>query len=201
MFTGIIQALGRIRKVTPKGNGISAWIEVGPLITNLKIGDSISVSGVCSTVIEKNKIEILVDYLEETLKKTTLKNCQVNNTVNLEICVTPNTPLGGHVVTGHIDCPGILGKCELNDPWGIIMVRIPAEFAKLVVRKGSIAIDGISLTIADIQDLGDEGTDVTCHIIPHTWTNTILHTKQKGDSVNIEFDILGKYILRSQELA
>ena len=195
MFTGIIVKLGKIIDIQQLSSGLNVEIQVDTAALSVEIGDSIAVDGVCSTVVDFNAQSFHVQYLPETLAKTTFKNLFVGQWVNLEPSLTLKTKLGGHVVTGHVDDVGIISSIEKGDPWGEIMIDFDAAFAANFVYKGSVCLDGISLTVADVK-----GTQLKCCIIPHTMEHTNLKYKQVGDGINIECDMLGKYILRSIEL-
>ncbi|MGE4169701.1 MAG: riboflavin synthase [Candidatus Margulisiibacteriota bacterium] len=194
MFTGLIQGLGTVQSVSANGKGLRAVIET-PLSAKLTEGDSIAVNGVCSTALAISNTAFSVDYLPETLLKTTFASLQVQDKLNLECCLTLQTPLGGHLVSGHIDCTGKILNVETTGPFAILTVAYPGEFAPFLIPKGSIGIDGISLTVVEVTD-----DYFTCHLIPHTLASTNLHTKKVGDSVNLEFDTLAKYLYRFYNL-
>lgn len=170
-------------------------IQVPELWGSVQIGDSISVDGVCSTVISKTDSSFEVDYLRETLNKTTVSDWQQGSVVNLERCVTPTTHLGGHIVSGHVDAKGTVSRFEKRGEWHEVEITFSDEFAPLVIEKGSIALNGISLTLVDVTT-----TSFVCHLIPHTISHTSLQAISTGDSVNLEFDIIGKYLLRFHQL-
>ena len=196
MFTGLIKSTGCVSAITPLGSGLALTIQCSEIFCNdIVLGDSISINGVCSTVVQKTKTTFNVEYLPETLKKTTLKSIQINHTVNLEPCLTLQCKLGGHLVTGHIDTTGTILQIDTDDLWQIFTIEFPSSFAPFVIPKGSIALDGISLTLVDVSQ-----HTFTCHIIPHTQQHTHLHTKKRGDLVNLEFDQVGKYLYRFHHL-
>lgn len=195
MFTGLIVKLGKIIDIQQLSSGLNVEIQVDTAALSVEIGDSIAVDGVCSTVVDFNAQSFHVQYLPETLAKTTFKNLFVGQWVNLEPSLTLKTKLGGHVVTGHVDDVGIISSIEKGDPWGEIIIDFDAAFAANFVYKGSVCLDGISLTVANVKE-----TQLKCCIIPHTMEHTNLKYKQVGDGINIECDMLGKYILRSIEL-
>jgi riboflavin synthase len=191
MFTGIIEAFGTVTSISQKGNGKAITFQAPTqMISQLKTGDSISVSGACSTALDITNTTFTVDYLPESLSKTTLNDLRVDSVVNLELCLTPQSRIGGHFVTGHVDTVGCITQLTQEVPWGSIEITFDTKWSKYIVDKGSITIDGISLTIVH-RSL----TTLTCHLIPHTFTHTILGQKQIGHRVNLEFDILGKYVL------
>ena len=196
MFTGLIKEIGRIESITPLGNGREVMIGCSEAFSNdTEIGDSISINGVCSTVIEQTSIQFTVQFLEETLNKTSMNSIAINDKVNLEPCLTLQTKLGGHLVSGHVDDRGTIQSIKNDGQWAIMTISYDELFAPFLIPKGSIAIDGISLTIVDLSN-----TTFSCHLIPHTQENTNLHTKAEGDLVNLEFDQVGKYLYRFNEL-
>lgn len=194
MFTGIIETLGEVTKIENEKNNIH--IEVKASITNeLKIDQSIAHNGVCLTVVGVNNDIYTVTAIEETIKKTNLSQLKVGNKINLERCMQMNGRLDGHIVQGHVDQ---VGKClsvkETNGSWSYIF-EYNASKENLIVEKGSITINGISLTAFNVNNHSFEVA-----IIPYTYENTNLHEVKKGDSVNLEFDIIGKYVARLQGL-
>ncbi|RAP32742.1 riboflavin synthase [Candidatus Marinamargulisbacteria bacterium SCGC AAA071-K20] len=191
MFTGLIQGLGRINSLSPHNEGALASLFVGAMSSEISIGDSISVNGVCSTVKTISDDIITIDYLSETLKKTTIGSLRDNDAVNLELAMTLNTKMGGHMVQGHVDCVGRIESFELKDPWSVVCIEFPEDFGKFLVEKGSISVDGVSLTLVDVQK-----SLFSCHLIPHTVENTVFSNYKKDDKVNLEFDIVGKYLYK-----
>lgn len=191
MFTGLVEEIGIVKNIKPLGNGREITISSKEINKELKLGDSINVNGVCQTVEKFDEKSFSVTAVEETLKKTNLGSLKVNDKVNLESSLTMSKKLGGHFVLGHIDTTGIISKIEkLTTSWNLT-VNYPKEFSKFLINVGSIAIDGVSLTVAENSE-----TNFSVAIIPHTWDYTIFHTKKTGDSVNLEFDVLGKYVDR-----
>lgn len=189
MFTGIIQHLGRVVSIEPKGEGCRVVFEAGDIVSDLRRGDSISVDGVCSTALDITASTFCVDYLYETLQRTTIGTLSVGQTVNLELSATPTTRLGGHVVTGHVDTTGTVLAFEKREPWAEIKIGFPSQFAPLIVSKGSIGLHGISLTPVDVGD-----DYFTIHLIPETLSNTVLGQWSVGQAVNLEFDAMAKYV-------
>lgn len=185
MFTGIIEEIGEISSITKS----TITIKSKTVLEDAKLGDSIAVNGVCLTIVNLKKDEFTANVSEETFKITNFSELKAGCLVNLERALTLGTRLGGHIVTGHIDTVGeiisIVDKNEFYD----LSIKFDKSFENYVVKKGSITIDGISLTIADINN-----NIVSVAIIPHTFNNTILKTLKSKDSVNIEFDILAKYV-------
>ena len=193
MFTGIIETRGEIKEITSNGTNTSFWIE-SPISTELKIDQSLSHNGVCLTVEEIQGIMHRVTAIEETIKKTNLSAWKTGDWVNLERCLQINGRLDGHFVQGHVDTTGVIEEMTtLEGSWEIIISH-PEEFAALTIEKGSITVNGISLTLFNV------GNGVfTVAIIPYTHDHTNLQTAKKGDLVNLEFDILGKYIISAMK--
>lgn len=185
MFTGIIEEIGEISSITKS----TITIKSKTVLEDAKLGDSIAVNGVCLTIVNLKKNEFTANVSEETFKITNFSELKSGDFVNLERALSLSSRLGGHIVTGHIDTVGeivsIIDKNEFYD----LSVKFDKNFENYVVKKGSITINGISLTIADINN-----NTVSVAIIPHTFNNTILKTLKSKDSVNIEFDILAKYV-------
>lgn len=189
MFTGLIEEIGKIRKVENYGGGKKFFIEARKIFDDLKIDDSVSINGVCQTVVSIENNIFSVVAVEETISKTTLKNLRAGEYVNLERALRPIDRMGGHIVQGHVDCVGVVSKIEKLATAVLIWVYYPEEFDKYVVRTGSICLDGVSLTTARV-----EKNSFMVSIIPHTMENTTLKYLKLGDYVNLEFDIIGKYI-------
>lgn len=191
MFTGIIQNIGKINGVEKKGKSAKIIIERESLLADIKVGDSVAVDGVCLTVVEFSQSMIKTDVSEETLRLTTLGTMKTGDKVNLEKSLTPSTPLGGHFVTGHIDGVGNIARKAAEGEFATIDFNIPNELQNQIVKKGSVAVDGISLTVAEVLE---DGFRVA--IIPHSMKITTLSVKKVGDKVNIETDIIAKYVQR-----
>lgn len=190
MFTGLIEEVGRVLKVKGGDGTTRLVVSTRQLIREMKKGDSIAVSGVCLTAVDLKKDSVGFDLATETLARTSLGRLKPGSAVNLELPMKYGGRMGGHIVQGHVDGVGkFLGLERIpdkDDYW--LYVEIPAELAKYVVFKGSISIEGISLTVARI-----EGTKLTVAIIPHTFEMTNLKSLQPGDQVNIEADVIAKY--------
>ncbi|MGC5286800.1 riboflavin synthase [Micromonospora sp. DT231] len=192
MFTGIIEELGEIVRVTATA-GDSALVAVrGPLVTSdARHGDSIAVNGVCLTVVEVTDGVFTADVMGETLRRSALGALNVGDPVNLERAAALGSRLGGHLVQGHVDGVGELISREPAEQWETVRFRLPAALSRYVVEKGSITIDGVSLTVAEV------GTDeFAVGLIPTTLTLTTLGAKGVGDPVNLEVDVLAKYVER-----
>lgn len=192
MFTGIIQAVGKIEALTPQGGDLRLSIGTGELpMGDVKVGDSICVSGCCLTVIAKREQAFDADVSRETLSLTTLDGLKSGSLVNLEKSLTLATPLGGHLVSGHVDGLGTV-KSRREEARSIRFdIQVPANIKKYIAHKGSVCVDGVSLTVNAIQD---DVFDV--NIIPHTLAHTTFGSYQPGSQVNIEVDVVARYIER-----
>jgi riboflavin synthase len=191
MFTGIIQEVGTIEDRTPFGAGVRLRVHAPASSRGLEVGQSISVNGTCLTVVHLNGASFELEAVEETLKKTKFGSCSAGDGVNLELPMRIDGRLDGHLVMGHVDAVGEIVGIEILESSRLFTLRIPPEFACYCVRTGSIAVDGVSLTIARIAE-----ERVGVSIIPHTLQNTIFQHYRVGDLVNLEFDIVGKYVER-----
>lgn len=191
MFTGIIEELGTIRESGPHGGGSRITISASIVTEGTSDGDSISVNGVCLTALDVGTGEFSADVSQETLTRSTLQRLKIGSRVNLERAVTPATRLGGHIVQGHVDGRGTFVSAIESDGFWTVKIGFPPEFARYLVYKGSVAVEGISLTIAK---LGDTEFDIA--VIPKTWEVTNLSTLQPGDEVNLEADVIAKYVER-----
>jgi riboflavin synthase len=191
MFTGIIEELGKISEFEMRGDGARVKISAQTVTENTIEGDSIAVNGVCLTAINVKENSFAADVSNETLRRSALGKLKVGAKVNLERAVTPTTRLGGHLVQGHIDARGeFLGAIQNGDFW-TVRVGFPGEIAKYLIYKGSISVEGISLTIANLS-----GDSFEIAVIPKTWNQTNLHTLKSGDNVNLEVDMIAKYVER-----
>ncbi|GAB4458104.1 MAG: riboflavin synthase [Armatimonadaceae bacterium] len=189
MFTGIVEAVGRITGIEHQGEAIRLTVSVGKISEDVHLGDSISVNGVCLTVTEIRPPHISFDAVYETMRRTTLGELRHGDNVNLERSVPVNGRLGGHIVQGHVDGTGRIASIRpMGNSWFVYVDAAP-ELMRYIVTKGSVAVDGISLTVAESED-----RTFALSIIPHTWENTTLREKRAGDTINIECDILGKYV-------
>ncbi len=192
MFTGLIQQVGKLRTLSQVAGGWSLTLAHAPWPEGaLVLGESIAVQGVCLTVTRIGHGTFNADLLDETLSRTALGGLRVDAAVNLERALRPTDRLGGHIVTGHVDETGRIEVIESRGRDWRMRIRISAEAARQTVLKGSIALDGISLTVAAV---GDDWFEV--HFIPHTWQATSLPERKVNDQVNIETDILGKHVAR-----
>jgi len=195
MFTGIIEATGKIKNLNKTSESLELTIETSKGFSgvSVKIGDSIAINGTCLTVTKKTtpgvgSVDLVFDVIYETYKRTTLSGLRVGAVVNLEQALKADSRLGGHFVSGHIDCVGKVVNRKNEKGQVALAVKIPAEFSNLLIEKGSIAIDGISLTIGEVKK-----DNFTVYLIPHTLKETTLQDKKVGDEVNIEIDQIAKY--------
>ena len=196
MFTGLIEEVGRIQRIKNGSGGLRLSIESAKLPSELKIGDSVSVSGVCLTAVEVGESSFAADLAQETIERTSLSRLTEGALVNLELPMKAGARLGGHIVQGHVDGTGKVIALEQlsgkDDYW--LRISLPQSLMKYVVEKGSIAIEGISLTVAHV-----EGNEVRIAVIPHTYGATNLHSLGTGHPVNIEVDVLAKYAERQRQ--
>lgn len=196
MFTGIIEEVGTVASVTGSGNSMKLTINAPKITEDISLGDSIAVNGICLTACKLGPGNFTVDVMGQTLAMTSLKGIRNGSRVNLERALTLSSRLGGHIVSGHIDGTGTITKVKKDDIARLITIRAPRDIMNLIVEKGSIAVDGISLTVAEA---GTE--DFTVSIIPHTMENTILLSKGTGEPVNLENDCIGKYVKKLMGLS
>jgi len=192
MFTGIIESIGTIRALTPKGGDVRVYVQTGKLdLGDVKLGDSIAVNGVCLTVVELPGDGFWADVSRETLACSAFIDLKIGSRVNLEKALTPTTRLGGHLVSGHVDGVGEIVKREDNARAIQFTVRAPRELAKYIALKGSITVDGTSLTVNAVN-----GAEFELTIVPHTLVETIMADYQSGRRVNLEVDLLARYLER-----
>jgi riboflavin synthase len=194
MFTGIVEELGVVKSIEKQTDALRITVEGQLIVSDIKRGDSIAVSGTCLTAVEHDEASFTADVMLETLKRTSLDGIKVGDQVNLERAMTAATRFGGHVVQGHVDGVGEIISREPSDNWEWLRVRIPAELMKYVVLKGSITIDGVSLTV---NEMGDDFVGLS--LIPETLEKTTLGSKAIGAKVNIEADVMAKHIERLLE--
>jgi riboflavin synthase len=191
MFTGIIEELGRVRALEKRGEGVRVIIDARIVTEGTNEGDSIAVNGVCLTALDVRPGSFAADGSRETLQRSTLGNLRPGSAVNLERAVTPATRLGGHLVQGHVDARGRFLSAEEHGGSWTIRIAYPNEMARYLVFKGSVTVEGISLTVAA---LAEEHFEIA--VIPKTWAVTNLSTLRPGDPVNLEADIIAKYVER-----
>ncbi len=189
MFTGLVEELGKVKAIARGVKSVRLTVEAKKVLQDVKLGDSIAVNGTCLTVVEYDANNFTADVMPETVDSTALANLQIGSRVNLERTLSIGDRFGGHIVSGHIDGIGIIRAKDNNDNAVIVKIEAGFEVMRYIVKKGSIAIDGISLTIVDY------GQDwFTVSLIPHSASVTTLGFKKTGDVVNLEADVIGKYV-------
>ena len=189
MFTGIIEEIGIIKDLARRPDSICLKVQAKTVLEETKLGDSIAVNGVCLTVTEISKTTFTADVMHETMRRSSLKDIKAGSKVNLERALQVGSRLGGHIVSGHIDGTGRIERIANDGIARVLSIAIPPNMSPFIVEKGSIAIDGISLTVAS----ADPGR-FTVSVIPHTMDNTTLMAKRTGAIVNLETDMIGKYV-------
>ncbi|MBD9220517.1 MAG: riboflavin synthase [Clostridiales bacterium] len=189
MFTGIVEEMGKIVRVEKGAKSSRLTVLGDKIFSDLKLGDSVATNGVCLTVTSFSKGIFTADVMNETLKRSNLGELRQGSMVNLERAMIANGRFGGHIVSGHIDGTGVITKIEQDDIAVWYTIRADRKIMKYIIEKGSVAIDGISLTIAKVTD-----NDFAVSLIPHTAKETVLGYKKTGDTVNLENDVVGKYI-------
>jgi riboflavin synthase len=195
MFTGIVQAIGTVNAVHERGSDVELDIACGPLsLRDAKVGDSIAISGVCLTITRLGDVDFTADVSRETLEHTTLGGLEPGHAINLELPLRAGEPLGGHLVSGHVDGVGTLkGRREEGRSWRL-QFEVPRDLARFVAPKGSICIDGVSLTVNDV-----DGALFGVNLIPHTLAVTTLGMLRPGARVNVEVDVIARYLQRLME--
>lgn len=191
MFTGIIEELGVIRRITSARAGARLEVSAHTVLSDTKLGDSIAVNGVCLTVVAQGADWFAADVSAETLRRTSLKQAAAGTRVNLERAMAANGRFGGHIVQGHVDGTGEFQEARPSGDGWVLRIGFPPELARYIVEKGSITVDGISLTVAA---LGETWFEIA--VIPHTWKVTNLSTLARAATVNLEVDIIAKYVER-----
>ena len=190
MFTGIVEQLGKIKAIEKKDNLIVLKVDALKLAKKIRVADSVAINGVCLTATQKKGNMVSFDLMKETIEKTSLKEVGIGSGVNLELALKADSRFGGHFVSGHVDEKGTIKKIEKAPNWVSMTISISKANSKYIVPKGSVTLDGISLTVGTVRK---DSFDV--YLIPYTLQVTNLGSKKSGDSVNIETDILAKYIL------
>ena len=189
MFTGIIEEIGTVQRIERGASGARLTIGAKTVLEGTKLGDSIATNGVCLTVVSMTADSFSADVMAESLRRSSLGALQSGSAVNLERAMPANGRFGGHIVSGHIDGTGTVSSQKREDNAVWVTVRTPASLLRYIVEKGSIAIDGVSLTVAAVDE-----TSFAVSIIPHTGAQTILLDKKTGETVNLECDVIGKYV-------
>ena len=191
MFTGLVEELGKIKSITKGTKSARLTIEGQVVLQDVKLGDSIAVNGTCLTVVEYTQRSFTADVMPETVRSTVLAELKPGDVVNLERTLRLGDRLGGHIVSGHVDGVGVIRSKERSDNAIVVTIEAPPEVMRYIIAKGSIAIDGTSLTIVDY------GTDwFSVSLIPHTASLTTVGLKETGSKVNLEADVLGKYVAK-----
>ncbi|ADL12940.1 riboflavin synthase [Acetohalobium arabaticum] len=191
MFTGIVEEMGEVSSINRGSQSVELEIKADKVLEDVKIGDSIATSGVCLTVTDFGEDYFTVDVMPETMRKSSLAELQIGSKVNLERALRLQDRLGGHLVSGHIDGTGKIKKKQREDNAILVTVSLPSDLKRYLIPKGSITVDGISLTIAELEE-----TEFIVSLIPHTAQETTLGQKSIGDTVNLEVDLIGKYVER-----
>jgi riboflavin synthase len=191
MFTGLIEEIGTIKSITKNVQSIIADFNCSTVLENTKIGDSIAINGVCQTVTNISKNSFTVEISSTTLSKTTLRSLQKIKYVNLERAMKLEDRLGGHLIQGHVNGTAKVINVIKDNSMYLLKIQLNKHFMKYIINEGSISIDGISLTVSEKER---EQNNISLRIIPHTFSNTILQYKKPGDLVNIETDMIGRYI-------
>ena len=194
MFTGIVEELGTVAAIEDQGDALRLSISAATVLEGTRLGDSIAVNGCCLTVTDVGDGTWSADVMAETLDKTSLAGSRPGDRVNLERAVTPQTRLGGHIVQGHVDGVGTVLSRTPGDDWELVRIAVPADLARYVVEKGSITVDGVSLTVSALADDAEPWFEVS--LIPTTLRETTLGGRAPGDPVNLEVDVIAKYVER-----
>ncbi|MEW5947225.1 MAG: riboflavin synthase [bacterium] len=192
MFTGIIERVGTVLRVSSAGGSPGLLVDAGALADGLKPGDSLCVSGVCLTVASFRGGAVWMDVGGETRRRTTLKNLAPGDRVNLETSLTMSRPLGGHFVTGHVDGVGRVAEIRHERNQRVLKIEFPPDLDPFIAPRGSVAVDGVSLTVGGVA-----GSAFEAYIIPHTWENTTIRGMKPGGAVNIEADVIARYVHRA----
>jgi len=196
MFTGIIEEIGEIVQVAPHGDGVRVSVRAPLAVSDASHGDSIAISGVCLTVVDQNDYGFTADVMRQTLDMSTLGGVAAGTRVNVERAMAAGARLGGHIVQGHIDGTGEVLAVTPGAQWSVVRIGLPPHLAPLVVDKGSIAVDGISLTVSGASAAGDPIPWFEVSLIPETLQATTLGARATGDRVNLETDILARHVER-----
>ena len=196
MFTGIVEALGRVAEIGDHGDAVRLTVRGPEVLGDARPGDSIAVEGCCLTVAELRDGAFTADVMRQTLLLTTLGRRTVGDPVNLERAVTASTRLGGHLMSGHVDATATVLAREPSPHWELVRVGLPAALSRYVVPQGSVAVDGVSLTVVEVSDVGAEDGWFTVSLIPETLRRTTLGARAPGEPVNLEVDVIGKYVER-----
>lgn len=197
MFTGLVEEIGHVDSVEPQGDAVRLGIAASTVLSDAQLGDSIAVNGVCLTVAELEEGTFIADVMKESLNRSSLGELEVGSAVNLERAVLPTTRLGGHIVQGHVDGTGTLLSRTPSEHWEVLRFSLPRELARYVVEKGSIAVQGTSLTVSAVSaDEDKPGADgfFEVSLIPTTLRDTVFGAMAPGARVNLEVDVVAKYV-------
>lgn len=194
MFTGIVEELGEVMSLQSQGDAIRLAVRGPRVVADVQNGDSIAVNGCCLTVAESTRDSFVADVMQESLDRTALGLLQPGSAVNLERAATVSTRLGGHLVQGHVDGTGTIVRREPSEHWDVVTISLPPELTRYVAIKGSITVDGVSLTVSGLRDGPDPAFDVS--LIPTTLATTTLGRAEPGALVNLEVDVIAKYVER-----
>jgi riboflavin synthase len=195
MFTGIVEELGEVASVTDLGDAVRLAVRADRVTADAEHGDSIAVNGCCLTVVDNHGVVFTADVMKESLDKTSIGSLEAGSPVNLERAVLPHTRLGGHLVQGHVDAVGHVLERTPSEHWEAMRVGLPPRLSRYVAEKGSITVDGVSLTVVEVDDTTDESS-FTVSLIPTTLELTTLGSRRVGDVVNLEVDVIAKYVER-----
>ncbi|WDG18891.1 riboflavin synthase [Microbacterium sp. Clip185] len=196
MFTGIVEEIGTVTRTEPSGDGVRLTVTAPRAVSDAAHGDSISVSGVCLTVVDQGEDWFTADVMRQTLDVTAIGGVTAGTPVNIERATAAGGRLGGHIVQGHVDGTGRVLEVRPGTEWRVIRISLPAELAPLVVDKGSIALDGVSLTVSAASDPSEQEPWFEVSLIPETLAATTLGERAVGDIVNLETDILARHVQR-----
>ncbi len=195
MFTGLVETTAQVRSVEPDGDGVRIEVET-PLAAELAQGDSIAVNGVCLTALEPDRDRFRVDVMKETLRRSSLGPLGAGDEVNVELALRAGDRLGGHMVQGHVDGVGTVVTRTPGEHWEVVRIALPPELARYVVEKGSITVDGVSLTVSAVSAADDPEPWFEVSLIPTTLRETTLGAVPPGSPVNLEVDVIAKYVER-----
>lgn len=196
MFTGIISELGTVVDVLPNENGRRLTVDAHETAAGLRIGESVSINGVCLTVVGRNDETFTVEVVRESIDRTTLGELEMNSRVNLERPLSSTGRFDGHIVQGHVDGVGIVTRISPEGDASRIRIEVPVEVARYIVEKGSITLDGTSLTVSALSETGAAPAWVEVVLIPHTLAVTVFASRQRGSRINLEVDVIAKYVER-----
>jgi len=197
MFTGIVEEVGEVASIEDLGDAVRLAVRADTVTADAEHGASIAVNGCCLTVVSNHGVVFTADVMKESLDKTSIGRLDVGSPVNLERAVRPDTRLGGHIVQGHVDAVGVVLERTPSEHWEVMRVGLPRRLSHYVAEKGSVTVDGVSLTVVDVDDTEDNGgPSFTVSLIPTTLQLTTLGSRGIGDLVNLEVDVIAKYVER-----